>query len=126
MGVKNKMNHHCEEYCKGQEKVDDVKSELEKIDLKETTNLFKVLAEENRAKIIFSLLKANELCVHDLANITGMTTANTSHHLRTLYAQGLVKFRKEGRLSHYSLDDHRIERIFGDALALETGEGIYV
>lgn len=120
------MINNCGEYCKGQEKVDDVKTELAKIDLKETINLFKVLAEENRAKIIFSLLKAEELCVHDLANITGMTTANTSHHLRTLYGQGLVKYRKEGRLSQYSLADERIEKIFGDALALETGEGIYV
>lgn len=118
--------HHCDGHCKGKEKVEGVKNELEKVNLKETTVLFKVLAEESRAKIIFSLLKANELCVHDLANITDMTTANTSHHLRALYTQGLVKVRKEGRLSYYSLADQRIEKIFADALALEMEEEIYV
>lgn len=113
------MNNTCEVYCDDAEKVQHIKSELEATNIKETAQLFKILAEENRAKIIFSLLKAEELCVCDLANITGMTTANASHHLRTLHGENLVKFRKEGRLSYYSLDDHRTEQLFIKALAIE-------
>lgn len=120
------IDHTCHADCTGKEKIDDVKTELEKFDFQEATNLFKILSEENRAKIIFSLLNADELCVYDLANITGMTTANTSHHLRALHAQGIVKFRKEGRLSHYSMNDHRIKSIFMEVFALEIGEDLYV
>lgn len=120
------MHDICTVNCHGKEKVENVKKSLKKVDLKETTKVFKVLAEENRSKIIFSLLEGEELCVHDLSNITGMTIANTSHHLRSLYAQELVKIRKEGRLSYYSLSDQRLQKIFENALALEIERELYV
>lgn len=56
-------------------------------------------------------------CVCDIANIIGVTVANTSHHLRTLHKQGIVKFRKEGKLAFYSLDDEHIRQIMMIALA---------
>lgn len=56
-------------------------------------------------------------CVCDIANIIGVTVTNTSHHLRTLHKQGIVKFRKEGKLAFYSLDDEYIRQIMMIALA---------
>lgn len=57
------------------------------------------------------------MCVCDIANILGVTIANASHHLRTLYKQGVVNFRKEGKLALYSLDDEHIGQIMMIALA---------
>ena len=65
------------------------------------------------------MLKGEELCVCDIANILGVTIANASHHLRTLYKQGVVNFRKEGRLAFYSLDDDHVEQLFVNALKHE-------
>ena len=52
----------------------------------------------NRAKITYALCQEDELCVCDIANILGVTVANASHHLRTLYKQRIVNYRKEGKL----------------------------
>ena len=109
----------CEIYCYDEEKVNRIQRELEKEDISSVAQLFKAIAEENRAKISFALLKGEELCVCDIANIIGITIANTSHHLRTLYTQGVVTFRKEGRLAFYSLDDEHVEQLFENALAHE-------
>lgn len=102
----------CEIYCYDEEKVNRIQRELEKEDISSVAQLFKAIAEENRAKITFALLKGEELCVCDIANIIGVTVANASHHLRTLHKQGVVKFRKEGKLSFYSLDDEHVEQLF--------------
>ncbi len=66
--------------------------------------LFKILADETRLKIVYALSQ-EELCVCDLATLTGLTVSNTSHHLRLLRAHRLVKSRKQGRMVFYSLDD---------------------
>jgi DNA-binding transcriptional ArsR family regulator len=80
--------------------------------------MLKAIADENRAKITYALCQDEELCVCDIANILGVTIANASHHfLRTLYKQGVVNFRKEGKLALYSLDDEHIGQIMMIALA---------
>lgn len=116
-----KMNEKdtCEIYCYDEEKVTRIQGELQTVDISGVAQLFKAVAEENRAKITFALLKGEELCVCDIANIIDVTIANASHHLRTLHTQGVVKFRKEGRLAFYSLDDDHVEQLFVNALAHE-------
>ena len=109
----------CEIYCYNEEKVNRIQRELEKEDISSVAQLFKAIAEENRAKITFALLKGEELCVCDIANIIDVTVANASHHLRTLHREGVVKFRKEGRLAFYSLDDDHVEQLFVNALKHE-------
>lgn len=107
----------CEIYCYDEEKVNRIQGELQKEDISSVVLLFKALADENRAKIAYSLCQDEELCVCDIANIIGASVATTSHHLRTLYKQGIVKYRKEGKLVFYSLDDDHIKQLFMIALA---------
>lgn len=78
--------------------------------------MLKAIADENRAKIVYALCQEEELCVCDLANIIGATVATTSHHLRTLHKQGVVRFRKEGKLAFYTLDAQHIKQIMMFAL----------
>lgn len=73
--------------------------------------IFKALADDTRAKIIYALALERELCVCDVANIIGSTIANASHHLRLLRNMGLAKYRKEGKLVFYSLDDDHVTHL---------------
>ncbi|MEQ2525205.1 transcriptional regulator [Robertmurraya yapensis] len=107
----------CDIYCYDEPKVKRIQGEMQKEKLSEVALLFKALADENRAKVTFALCQDDELCVCDVANIIGSSVATASHHLRTLHKQGIVKYRKEGKLAFYSLDDEHIKQIMTIALA---------
>ena len=109
----------CEIYCYDEEKVNRIQGNLQTVDISSVAQMLKAIADENRAKITYALCQDDELCVCDIANIIGVTFANASHHLRTLHKQGIVKFRKEGKLAFYSLDDEHIRQIMMIALALK-------
>ena len=109
----------CEIYCYDEEKVNRIQGNLQTVDISSAAQMLKAIADENRAKITYALCQDDELCVCDIANIIGVTVANASHHLRTLHKQGIVKFRKEGKLAFYSLDDEHIRQIMMSALALK-------
>ena len=76
---------------------------------------FKVFADSTRMKIIYTLME-NELCVCDIANIVQTTQSAISHQLRLLKQSKLVKFRKEGKVVFYSLDDCHISQRFNCGL----------
>lgn len=117
------MKDVCEIYCYDEEKVKSIQGDLQKVDISDVAQLFKSLADENRAKIVFVLCQNHELCVCDIANSIGVTVANASHHLRNLHKQRVVKFRKKGKLAFYSLNDEHIKQIMEIALAhKEEGE----
>ena len=119
-------NDTCEIYCYDEEKVKRIQGDLKTVDISNIAQLFKVIADENRAKITYALCKDDELCVCDLANILGVTVANASHHLRTLHKQGVVKFRKQGKLAFYSLDNEQIKQLMTIALAHKKEEKVNV
>lgn len=72
--------------------------------------LFKVFADSTRMKIICAL-KEKELCVGEIAFITNTTQSAISHQLRVLKQAKLVKYRKEGKVVYYSLDDDHVNEI---------------
>ena len=83
--------------------------------LYELAELFKVLGDNTRVKILYALLKA-EMCVCDIAALLGMTQSAISHQLRVLKQSRLVKYRKEGKIVYYSLDDEHVKQIFDQGL----------
>lgn len=76
---------------------------------------FKVLGDPTRTKIIFALSQA-ELCVCDIANLLGATKSAVSHQLRVLRNMKLVKYRKDGKIVFYSLDDEHIKNLFDEGI----------
>ena len=74
----------CEITCIHEEQVERAKSKINEVNVGELSSLFKLLADENRFKILHSLAFEEELCVCDIANIIGATNATTSHHLQSL------------------------------------------
>jgi len=79
------------------------------------TNLFKVLGDNTRAKILYTL-EQKSLCVNDICKCVDMTKSAVSHQLRTLRDAKLVKAKKEGKEVYYSLDDEHVSLIFKCAL----------
>lgn len=79
--------------------------------LQGVAELFKVMGDPTRARIVHALTN-EELCVCDLAAVLGMSVSAVSHHLRILRNLRLVKFRREGRMIYYSLDDEHVISIF--------------
>lgn len=79
--------------------------------LYDVAELFKVFGDSTRIKIICALFES-ELCVYDLAATLQMTQSAISHQLRILKNASLVKFRRDGKLMYYSLDDDHVKQIF--------------
>lgn len=83
--------------------------------LMEIANTFKLLGDVTRVRIIRGLAAA-ELCVCDLANLLNMTSSAISHQLRLLRAHDIVRYRKEGKIVYYSLNDKQLQFLINDAL----------
>jgi len=71
---------------------------------------FKVFADPSRLSLLNALQSA-ELCVCDLSETLGMSQSAVSHQLRVLRAARLVKYRRQGKMAFYSLDDGHIAEI---------------
>jgi ArsR family transcriptional regulator, arsenate/arsenite/antimonite-responsive transcriptional repressor len=65
--------------------------------------IFKALSDPNRLKII-DMLSCNEKCACDILEYFDFTQPTLSHHMKVLMDCGIVKCRKDGLWSHYSLD----------------------
>lgn len=69
--------------------------------------LFKALSDPSRLQLLLALAD-RELCVCDLAAISGLSQSAVSHQLRTLRQLRLVRARREGKLVYYRLDDDHV------------------
>lgn len=110
----------CETFCYDEEKVSRVSGRIDEI--MGVEQLFKALSDSTRIKIAYALTLEEELCVCDVANIIGSSTATASHHLRLLRKMGLAKYRKEGKMVFYSLSDEHVHQLVSIAL-IHSKEG---
>ena len=76
---------------------------------------FKVIGDATRLKIILALIR-EEMCVCDLAAVIGVSSSAISHQLRLLRGARLVRYRREGKIVYYSLDDQHVRHLVEDAL----------
>ena len=77
-------------------------------DVSELADIFDLLSDPGRVRLLISLLKSGELCVCDLAAATGMNESSVSHALRLLRAHRVVRVRRSGRMSFYCLADSHV------------------
>ncbi|HET9599352.1 MAG TPA: metalloregulator ArsR/SmtB family transcription factor [Anaeromyxobacteraceae bacterium] len=73
--------------------------------LEEVRVLFAALADGTRLRILHALMRADELCVCDIAHVLGVSVAAASHHLRKLLDLRILKHRNDGKMVYYSLRD---------------------
>lgn len=124
LGSKNRLSKRCHDSCEvfvfDPEKVDKLKEE---VGLTEGLGqIFKVLADDTRLKVIYALCKEEELCVCDVAQIIGASTAVASHHLRLLRNMKLAKLRREGKMAFYCLQSRHVRYLMIEALNI-LGKG---
>ena len=75
------------------------------------TELFKILGDETRTRII-ALLVEGEKRVCEIAEDLNMTKSAISHQLKVLRMARLVKHRKSGKEVYYSFYDSHILEIY--------------
>lgn len=74
------------------------------------SDTFKTLGDRTRVKILHALSN-EELCVCDISAVLDMSMSAVSHQLRVLRNMKLVKYRKDGKIVYYSLDDEHIVQL---------------
>jgi DNA-binding transcriptional ArsR family regulator len=80
--------------------------------------VFKVLANDTRLRLLHSLVKADELCVTDLAASLGMKPQAISNQLQRLSDLGIVASRRDGNNIHYRLVDLCVRSLLDQGLCL--------
>jgi ArsR family transcriptional regulator, lead/cadmium/zinc/bismuth-responsive transcriptional repressor len=69
--------------------------------------IYKILGDPSRLKILMAL-RRNEMCVCDLAALTGISESAVSHQLRRLKDLALVRTRRDRQVIYYSLEDKHV------------------
>lgn len=80
-------------------------------------SILALLAHPIRWRILVALLVTEELCVGDLALALDTSQDSVSYALRLLWAAGLVRRRREGRMVYYRLRDGDARTVLQDGLA---------
>ncbi len=84
--------------------------------------MLSALGDPERLRLL-DLLRGGEVCVTQLAEVTGAAVTTVSQRLRVLRNRDLVTARRQGKHIYYSLaDDHVVQLVdTGLAHALEIG-----
>jgi ArsR family transcriptional regulator len=80
--------------------------------------VFKLLSDESRLKILLALAQDGELHVTALCDLLDQTQPAVSHHLTLLRMAGLVGFRRHGKHNYYRIESRLVgellEQFFAD------------
>lgn len=102
----------CKQSIIGNDTVEEVKKKLYKENtLIDVSEFFKIFGDSTRIRII-NVLMHSEMCVCDIAHILKMSQSSISHQLRIMKQAKIVKYRKQGKMVYYFLDDKHIGEIF--------------
>jgi len=76
----------------------------------EMADFYKIMGDNTRISILHAL-SFSEMCVCDISMLLQMNQSTISHQLKTLRQTRLVKYRREGKVVYYSLNDDHIKQI---------------
>lgn len=96
----------CELLCLDLERAETLRAaRLDARAARQLASAFRALGDPTRLTLALALRDGGELCVCDLAWILERAQNLVSHHLRALRTDGLVDYRREGKMALYSLTD---------------------
>ncbi|WP_155338082.1 ArsR/SmtB family transcription factor [Acrocarpospora corrugata] len=84
--------------------------------VQDLADVFSLLADPGRLRLMAALLEGGEMCVCDLAAATGQSMSAASHALRLLRTHRVVKVRRSGRMAYYQLADSHVRMLFDLAI----------
>ena len=106
----------CQEKVLHQTQVEKaIKNIPDSVTLQSLTDIFKALSEPSRLKIVTALATC-ELCVCDLAAVSGSSESAVSHQLRILRNLKIVRYRREGKIVFYRLDDDHVKSLINQSI----------
>ena len=86
-------------------------------DVIEAADVFSLLGDANRLRLLIALLEGGEMCVCDLAAAAGISESSASHAVRWLRAHRIVSApRRQGRMAYYRLEDAHVRMLLDVAL----------
>jgi len=94
---------------------------LREKEIREFANIFALLSDETRLRILTYLLQNGELNVTELCNRLGQTQPAVSHHLALLRVSGLVEPRRAGKNNFYSVRTDHFSELLARMLSV-SGE----
>lgn len=84
---------------------------------KDLVQLFKLLADETRLRILYFLMQQEELNVRTLCKLLRQSQPAVSHHLALLRVAGIIECRRDGKHNFYHLVPKRcqayLDTLFG-------------
>jgi ArsR family transcriptional regulator len=86
------------------------------------TEVFKLLADKSRLKILLALGKQGEMHVSSLCDLLHQSQPAVSHHLTLLRMAGLVDFRRDGKHNYYRVDSALVRDLL-DQFFSDSGNG---
>lgn len=84
--------------------------------VEELSLVFGLLGDRGRLRLMAALLEGGEMCVCDLAAVTGHSESGVSHALRLLRAHHVVKVRRSGRMAYYRPADSHVRMLLDVAM----------
>ncbi len=78
--------------------------------LYDLAELFKVFGDSTRIKILYALFESR-LCVGDIAQMLNLSQSAVSHQLKILKDAKLVRFKRQGKIIFYMLDDDHVRNV---------------
>ncbi len=110
------MIRKCEDYrtLDGSELIPDDE------DVDRLAKMLQAASDPVRLRILF-LLGKRELCVCEIASGVGKKQPIVSHHLSVLKNACLIKSRKDGKWTHYRVDNPLIGEIFKNGKSKKKG-----
>jgi DNA-binding transcriptional ArsR family regulator len=70
--------------------------------------MFRLLGDPTRVRILYALLESGELCVCDIAAVVDTSETKVSQAMRLLRGARVVRNRRDGRNIYYRLDDAHV------------------
>jgi ArsR family transcriptional regulator len=83
----------------------------------ELVQLFKLLSDETRLRILFALMQEDEMHVRALCELLDQSQPAVSHHLALLRVSGLIDRRREGKHNFYHLVSKKFEELLSQLFA---------
>jgi ArsR family transcriptional regulator, arsenate/arsenite/antimonite-responsive transcriptional repressor len=84
---------------------------------RDLVQVFKLLSDETRLRILLYLAQERELHVTALCDKLGQSQPAVSHHLALLRVAGLIEARRDGKHNFYSVRKIHFHRIIGELFA---------
>lgn len=84
---------------------------------KDLVQVFKLLSDETRLRVLMYLAREGELHVTALCDKLGQSQPAVSHHLALLRVAGLIEARRDGKHNFYSVRAKHFQRLLGDIFA---------